>query len=53
MIETKVNFANREAGVEGSYYTRTRGGATLPGGEGAWGAYSDDWRESLALCILC
>ncbi len=30
-----------------------KGGATLAGGEGAGRANSDDWTESLALCLLC
>jgi hypothetical protein len=30
-----------------------RGVQHLLAGEGAEGANSDDWRESLALCILC
>ncbi len=29
------------------------GGATLPCGWGGGGPNSDDWKESLALCILC
>jgi hypothetical protein len=34
--------------------TKGGGGATLAcGGEGARGANSDDWRGSLALCLLC
>ncbi len=31
----------------------TKGRATLACGWGGGGANSDDWRESLALCILC
>jgi hypothetical protein len=30
-----------------------RGGAHSPGGEGVGGPNSDDWRKSLALCLLC
>jgi hypothetical protein len=31
-----------------------RGGGTVsPGGEGVGGHNSDDWRKSLALCLLC
>ena len=29
------------------------GGATLACGWGGGGSHSDDWRESLALCLLC
>jgi hypothetical protein len=32
---------------------RVGGGQHSLAGEGAGGADSDDWRESLALCILC
>jgi hypothetical protein len=31
----------------------TKGGTTLACGRGAGGANSDDWRESLALCLFC
>jgi hypothetical protein len=33
--------------------TKGGGGATLACGWGGGGANSDDWRESLALCLLC
>jgi hypothetical protein len=31
----------------------TKGGDTLTCGLSGWGPNSDDWRESLALCLLC
>ncbi len=36
-------------------YPRTKGwGAHSPAAEGVWGSpNSDDWRKSLALCLLC
>jgi hypothetical protein len=32
---------------------RVGGGAHAPAGEGVGSPYSDDWRKSLALCLLC
>ncbi len=31
----------------------TKGGQRSPAGEGVGGPNSDDWRESLALCLRC
>ncbi len=33
--------------------TKKGGGSNTLAGEGVWGPKSDDWVESLALCILC